>query len=138
MDAVKAKLASGAYQIVENQSLTAKLVVWKKCGLIRDNESNVINGFAACKNCQKVLPFDSRKLCTLSLRKHFDSCRSTSAATVDRYLTKSSTYKPPKQEDKEAITQFAMKFVCRDIQSFETMCGDGFCELAQGLIDIGA
>lgn len=34
--------------------------------------------------------------------------------------------------------QLAVKFVSRDIRSFETVSGVGFLELAQGLIDVGA
>lgn len=44
----------------------------------------------------------------------------------------------PKHEDKDAVTQLAFNFVCSDIRSFETVHGDGFSKLAQGLIDIGA
>ncbi|KAJ8002231.1 hypothetical protein DPEC_G00177750 [Dallia pectoralis] len=100
-----------------------------------------MSGFAACKTCHKVLAFDSRKLGTSSLRKHVETCKSragpgVASATIDRYFAKG--YKPPRGEDKEAITQLAVQFVCRDIRSFETVCGDGFLELAQGLIDTGA
>ena len=74
MDDIKSKIASGEYQIVDNTSSRAKSDVWEKFGVIKDCENNVVSGFAACKKCQKILAFDSRKLGTSSLRKHSDSC----------------------------------------------------------------
>lgn len=77
MDDIKAKEASGEYVLVDNTSSRAKSDVWEKFGVIREDENNIFNGFAARKKCLKVLAFDSRKIGTLSLRKHVDSCRST-------------------------------------------------------------
>ena len=138
MDDIKSKIASGECQIVDNTSSRAKSDVWDKFGVIKNSENNIVSGFAACKKCQKVLAYDSRKLGTSSLRKHSCSSGTGAAANpIDRYFVKDTTLKPPRREDKEAITKLAVKFVCRDIRSFETVCGDGFSELTQGLIDIG-
>lgn len=39
----------------------------------------------------------------------------------------------PRREDKGAIIQSVEKFVSRDVRSFETVWGDGFSEMGQGL-----
>lgn len=140
-DEIKVKLARGDYKIVENDSSRATSDIWKKFGLIADEENNIISGYAGCKACCKVFAFDSKKLGTSSLRKHVDSCkRSTesvaASSSIDRFFSKSLS--TPRREDKEAIAQLAVKFVSRDIRSFETVSGVGFLELAQGLIDVGA
>lgn len=49
MDDIKAKTASGEYQIVDNISPKAKSDVWEKSGVIRECGNNG-SGFVASKN----------------------------------------------------------------------------------------
>ncbi|MED6251304.1 hypothetical protein ATANTOWER_027699 [Ataeniobius toweri] len=99
MEGIRAKIASGDYQIMDNTSPKAKSDIWKKFGGNRDHANDMVSGFAACKKCQKLLAFDSRKLGTSSLRKHNDSCKSTDSGTIDRYFSKDTALKTPKRED---------------------------------------
>lgn len=86
MDDIKANIACGEYPIVDNPTSKAKLDILEKSSMIRDCENSIVSGYAACKKCQKVLACDSHKLATWSLRKPIDSCRSTGAATIDKFL----------------------------------------------------
>lgn len=124
------------YKLADNSSSK----VWEHFGVIIDEENNQVAGFAECKKCRKVLSYDSRKLGTSSLKKHSESSCSGNAAAakpIDHFFTKTGELKAPKKQDKETVTKLAVKFVCSDIRSFETVCGEGFTGLAQGLIDVG-
>jgi len=142
---LKAKISSGEYSIGNNCSSRAKSNVWEAFGVVLDEENYQVAGFAACKRCKKVLAYDSRKLGTSSLKKHTESrCAANAtkqigpligAKPINEYLTDNPDLKAPKTEDKETVSQLAVTFVC---SPFETVCGDGFTGLAQGLIDIGA
>uniref|UniRef100_A0A3Q2CJ70 BED-type domain-containing protein n=1 Tax=Cyprinodon variegatus TaxID=28743 RepID=A0A3Q2CJ70_CYPVA len=117
MEQIKGKLAIGELHIVDNTSSKVKSDIWQTFGIIKDNDGNTVSGFAACKKCKKVLAYNSRKLGTSSLKKHTtDTCRDTGVAAIDTYfLRNAAALKPPKQEDKEAITQLAVKFGLIDI-----------------------
>lgn len=106
--------------------------MWEKFGVISDEESNIVKGFAACKTCFKVFVFDSRKCGTSSLRKHADTCAGNKLITssIEQYLSKGTELKVPHRDDKD--------FVCNDIRPFDAVHGEGFFALAQGLIDVGA
>ena len=54
MDDIKAKIASGGHQIVDNMLLKAALDVWEKSGVVRHCENNV-SGFPACEKSVKKL-----------------------------------------------------------------------------------
>lgn len=44
----------------------------------------------------------------------------------------------PSKEDRDLIVKLAVKCVYKDVSSFESVCGEGFCDLAQSLFDICA
>lgn len=48
--------------------------------MITKYDNNTTSGFAACKQCHKVLAFDSRKIDTLSLRKYIGNWRGKAVA----------------------------------------------------------
>lgn len=93
----------------------------------------------SAKRAKKVLAFKPCKLGTLSLRKHAETCCGKAVAgSIERFISKSKNeLSTPDQPAKDAITKLAVKFVSRDVRSFETVCGEGFKELAQGLVDVG-
>lgn len=78
-----------------------------------------------------VFAFDSQRLGTSSLRKHVECCESSTGVTIERFFALG--HKRPRREDKEAKPQWAVKSVNRDIQSFETVSGVGFLEMAHWL-----
>ena len=138
---IAAKIKKGDYEIVNNDSPRAKSDVWDKFGLVQDEENDTIVGWAVCKACKKVLRYESRKLGTSSLKKHSDVCHGKPAAggstALDRFVNRDSLLEP-RRGDKDAITKLAVEFVAMDVRSFETVNGQGFQAIAQGLIDVGA
>lgn len=113
--------------------------MWEKFGVISDEESNIVKGFAACKTCLKVFVFDSRKYGTSSLRKHAETCSNKpNTSSIEQYLSKGTELKVPRRDDKDTITRLSVNFVCNDIRPFDAVHGEGFFALAQGLIDVGA
>lgn len=134
------KIARGDCKVVDNTSSKLQSSVWEKFGVISDEESNIVKGFAACKTCLKVFVFDSRKCGTSSLRKHADTCAGNKLITssIEQYLSKGTELKVPRRDDKDTITRLSVNFVCNDIRPFDAVHGEGFFALAQGLIDVGA
>ncbi|KAA0722912.1 hypothetical protein E1301_Tti013661 [Triplophysa tibetana] len=129
---LKKKIARGDCKVVDNTSSKLKSSVWEKFGVISDEESNIVKGFAACKTCLKVFVFDSRRCGTSSLRKHADTCAGNKLTrSIEQYLSKGTELKVPRRDDKDTITRLSVNFVCNDIRPFDAVHGEGFFALAQ-------
>ncbi|OCU00242.1 hypothetical protein XELAEV_18006023mg [Xenopus laevis] len=133
---IRKKIKEGVYQLIDYSS-KRKSDVWKSFGVIFTDENEQINGYVACKECQKVMVYDSHKTGTSSLRKHSCTLSLPRRATINNFFPRKN-FRASTHQDKEKITRLAVKYVCKDIRSFESINGDGFYELAQGLVDIGA
>ncbi|GLV33484.1 hypothetical protein CBL_20219, partial [Carabus blaptoides fortunei] len=83
---------------------------------------------------------NGHKTGTSSLHKHKCSgLAASSTRSVLSYFGKSpSKLKLPNKEEINMITKMAVKYVSKDLRSFQSIAGEGFLEIAQCLIDIGS
>lgn len=134
---VKRRLASGDYVLVQ-QAKNARSEVWRNFDHVH-NENNDAVGYVKCKKCDALLKYDSKTTGNSSLIRHVDrSCK----GNIDQTQTSISSFvtapKPIPAKLKETVTEKCVSLCCKDIRPFNVVNGEGFAELAQELINVGA
>ena len=116
-EVVKERIASGEYEIVENPNPKATSDVWKRFGVLRDEENNIVVGYAACKTCKKPLKYESQKIGTSTLKKHECRPMAHGARSIDQYFRKKGNeLLTPETKDKDYITELCTEFASLDIR----------------------
>lgn len=67
------KIKNRELRIVKNRA-RVKSNVWDHFGVIVNADKQLVDGFAACKKCKRVLAYDSQRTGTSSLKKHIGRC----------------------------------------------------------------
>lgn len=91
-----------------------------------------------CTICQQILSYEAKNG-TNSLNLYVQSCLKKakplqSTISIQKYMKKDTLISP---EDKQKITTACSKFCAFDLQSFNSVKGDGFQHLCQVLIEVG-
>jgi hypothetical protein len=104
----------------------------------KSNDTNIFEPFVQCNICQQILSYEPKNG-THSLSQHVQNCvkKTTASKTtmsIQKYMKKDTTLSP---EDKQMVTLACAKYCAFDMQSFNSVKGEGFRQLCQVLIDIG-
>ena len=145
---MKRRLASGDYGVIEDrESKRLKSDVWNHFDKVHDENGERID-FVQCKNCKAVLSYSSRKTGTSTLARHTTRCEGSDESglplpgpdqpSVATFFTARPKVMPLTQKVKQNVTKKCVYFCCKDIRPFNIVNGDGFVELAQELIYVGA
>jgi len=135
MEDVKKKLASGDFKTTENKG---KSTVWKFFYIVVKADSDEHVGYVQCKSCGFLMKYDSKRTGNSALQRHVDkNCKSPGLLQPSITAFASSSKKIP-QRDKQKLTEKCVEYCCKDIRPFRSIEGEGFIELAQQLINIGA
>lgn len=92
--------------------------------LVVDSQTNVSAGFVQCKTCQALLFYKSS---TSGMKRH--NCTLPTTATSNTNILK---------EDKDKLRDTCVQMCGKDLRPFNFVQGEGFSEVAQVLINIGA
>ena len=140
MEEVKQKLSSGEFKTVLNEE---KSTVWRYFCLVVQADSNEAVGYVKCKKCNVLMKYDSKRTGNSALQRDVNrGCKTTDDAggllqpSITAFAT-SSTRKIPLQEKKK-MTEKCVAFCCKDLRPFRSIEGEGFRELPQQLINVGA
>ncbi|CAF4905652.1 unnamed protein product, partial [Rotaria sp. Silwood1] len=112
---------------------------WSNLLRIRQaNDTDMFEPFVQCNICKQILSYEPKNG-TNSLSQHVHKClkKTTTSKTtksIQKYLKKDPSVS---LEDKQKITIACAKFCAFDMQSFNTVKGDGFQQLCQTLIELG-
>lgn len=136
MELVKTKLAAGEFTIASKG--VGKSDVWKVFGVVLDSDGNS-TGYVQCSKCELLMKYDSKKTGSSSLSRHILNCAQTTTTTqgqqqsMTKFLAKNVPLKT-----KQAVTEKCVYMCAKDIRPFYFVQGEGFLELAQELINVGA
>lgn len=135
MELVKSKLAAGEFTVSKGEGRSD---VWKVFGVVHDSEGNS-TGYVQCSKCKVLLKYDSKKTGTSSLSRHIALCGHSATTTTQQQqpMSKFMAQKVP-LKTKQAVTEKCVYMCAKDIRPFYVVKGDGFVELAQELINVGA
>ncbi|CAF4651150.1 unnamed protein product [Rotaria sp. Silwood1] len=102
------------------------------------NDTDMFEPFVQCNICKQILSYEPKNG-TNSLSQHVHKClkKTTTSKTtksIQKYLKKDPSVS---LEDKQKITIACATFCAFDMQSFNTVKGDGFQQLCQTLIELG-
>ncbi|OQV17644.1 hypothetical protein BV898_08268 [Hypsibius exemplaris] len=71
LEEVETLLRKGSFRIIPNPFSKSETAVWKKFGLLQLEDSSKPLPYAACRNCQKVYPYNSSHSSgTSTLKRH--------------------------------------------------------------------
>lgn len=138
MESIKRKIADGQLKTVKNTRGKANFwAVFQIVTTLNDEPT----GYAQCTICKAVLSYDSKKTGSSHLQRHFErgGCNGSEPTSSSKQMSVSDFLaKPTPSKVKSLITDKCVNFCCMDIRSFETVAGNGFIQLAQELINVGA
>lgn len=144
---VREKLRSGVYKLSPERR--GRSTVWEHFRMVMNQRGNMV-GYAGCTYCLEVLRHDPHMTGTSSLFTHLRSCPGASKQPVDDEITSEVQVvkeeviveEEPKDqlelELERSLSKVCSEFVIRDMFPYQTLVGDGFKNLAQFLIDVGA
>ena len=137
---VKLNLSSGKFKTTENER--GKSDVWKNFSLVVDADTNETVGYVKCKRCGDLLQYDSKRTGNSPLNRHMEkvTCKSSGGLLLQGDITSYVTTAPKKftQKSKSRLILKCVGYCCKDVRPFLSIEGEGFEELAQELIHIGA
>ena len=131
---VKKKIKTGELKV---SKFEGKSEVWTYFKQVMGSD-NVCVGFVECSKCGMLFTYDSKKTGTSSMNRHMKQvCH---ARKDDNQPSMSSFVTSPTipMRVKQALTEKCVGFCCKDIRPFYVVSGQGFQELAQELVNIGA
>lgn len=144
---VREKLRSGVYKLAPEKR--GRSAVWEHFRMVMNQRGNMV-GYAGCTYCLEVLRHDPHMTGTSSLFTHLRSCPGASKQSVDDgivsevQVVKEEVVVEEEQKDQfeleleKSLSKVCSEFVIRDMFPYQTLIGDGFKNLAQFLIDVGA
>ncbi|XP_029558686.1 uncharacterized protein LOC115186319 isoform X2 [Salmo trutta] len=106
------KNQSRELRIVKNLA-NVKSNVWNHFGVIVNADKQLVDGFAACKKCKRVLAYDSQRTGTSSLKKHIGRCttlklKREAAIKAEKTMSKSTYEEEEDEEEDEHLTKTGM------------------------------
>lgn len=135
VEEVKRRLALGEFMLVE--PVNARSEVWKHFEHVH-NEKNEAVGYVKCKKCDVMLKYDSKTTGNSSLNRHVErSCKRADQSQTSMSMFVTAPKAIPAKV-KQTVTDKCVSFCCKDIRPFNAVNGEGFTELAQELIYVGA
>lgn len=145
---VREKLRSGVYKLASEKR--GRSAVWEHFRMVMNQRGNMV-GYAGCTYCLEVLRHDPHMTGTSSLFTHLRSCPGASKQPVDDggmvsevQVVKEEVIVEEEPKDQfeleleKSLSKVCSEFVIRDMFPYQTLTGDGFKNLAQFLIDVGA
>lgn len=129
---ISQNLKTGAYTIITKIRKQKNLSpVWGTFGQIKFSQNTLIKGKVACRTCFAVLNYHY-SWGTSNLLNHQQSCENQKNAKGD--LVEGSVLSDIRRDVKNDV----VKFMCQDLKPFKTISGNGFKNLIDKIITVGA
>lgn len=134
MDKISIAIKQGEYSLVHEMKL--KSTIWQTFGYVY-NGNEKVNGVVGCFGCKKVYSYTGHKSGTSNLLRH--KCESGQKSIASFFCQKAEAKKPKVSSDLKSLAmKKIVRFVTKDVVPFNVTSAQGFTELAQFLVDVGA